>query len=62
MHSGCREDLRSRPLVPSFHLLSRRVKGKATGMMKHGYPALIVFKGRLYAFTFLFNSERRGKL
>lgn len=60
MHSGCREDLRSRPLVPTFHLLSGRVKGKATGMMKH--PTLIVFKGRLYVFTFHFNSERRGKL
>lgn len=62
MRGGCRQDPRSRPLVPSFHLLSARVKGKATGMMKHCYPTLIVFKGRLYAFTFLFNSERRGKL
>ena len=62
MHSSCRKDPRSRPLAPSFHLLLGRVKGKATGMMKHGYPTLIVFRGRLYVFTFLFNSERRGKL
>lgn len=45
MHSGCREDPRSRPLVPSFHLLWGRVKGKATGMMKRCYPTLIVFRG-----------------
>lgn len=44
-HGGCREDHKSKPLVLSFHLLSQRVKGKGSGLMKHSYAAHIVFKG-----------------
>lgn len=45
--AGCREDHKSRPLDPSFHLLSQRVKGKGTGLMKRSYAAHFVFKGPL---------------
>lgn len=37
LHSGCGEHSRIRAQVPSFHLLSGKVKGKATGMMKLCY-------------------------
>lgn len=56
------KDLKSQTRGSFISFTLGRVKGKATGMMKHGYPTLIVFKGRLYVFTFLFNSERGGKL